>query len=151
MLMAFKVPGIKDNYRLKVNGIDYTCNLNAKAVDHIYCYGREFKAGAVVSLSFLPLKDSNDPVFETTYKVAPAMTPTVGYETLVAQGVDKCAVRGVHVTCETEYRRNGNTYCIVSTCADACGYYYSVDTCPEGSIENGIFPMTGTPPMPNNH
>ena len=42
MLIGFKIPGIKDDYRLKVNDIDYTCKLNDKAPDSLYCYGPQF-------------------------------------------------------------------------------------------------------------
>jgi len=148
MLMGFHIPGIKENYRLQVNGVDYQCNLNDKAPDRLYCNGQQVKAGQTVKLAFLPLKGDNSPVFETSYQVVPYVTLTIDPRTLVAGGVDACAARGVHVTCETEYRNNGDTYCIVSTCVDLCGYYYSVDTCPVDSINNGIYPMTGTPPMP---
>ncbi len=148
--MGFRIPGIKENYRLTVNGSEYKCELNAKAPDSLACYGAPFNQGQTVKLIFYALTGDSTPLFETSYKVALVGTPTLNPETLVAMG-KACQIRGVGVTCETEYRRNGDTYCTVSSCFDLCGYYYSKDNCPEGSINNGTFPMTGTPPMPGNH
>jgi hypothetical protein len=150
MAMGFHIPGIKENYRLKVDGVEYTCSLNTRATDRLYCTGTPVKAGQTVTLVFLPLQGGDSPIFETSYKVLAYITPTWDAESIATfvATAGSCAVRGLHVTCETEYRRNGDTFCIVATCADQCGYYYSVDTCPIGSEHNGIFPMTGTPPLP---
>ena len=123
MLMGIRVPGIKENYRLLVDGVEYQCSLNDKAPDRLYCNGTPFKPGQKVTLAFLPLKGDNTPVFQTEYQIVAFVTPTINPQTQIAAG-DKCAVRGVNVTCETEYRRNNDTYCIVSTCVDICGYYY---------------------------
>jgi hypothetical protein len=151
MLMAFRIPGIKVNYRLTIGGVDYPCDLNDKSPDHLYCHGPQLKNGQSAKLVFLPLKGDNTPVYETTYLVTLLNTATVSPDMLATLGGDKCAVRGVHVTCETEYRNDGKGgYCIVATCVDLCGYYYSVHTCPEGSENWGIYPMTGTPPLPGN-
>ncbi len=147
LLIGFIIPGIKENYRLTVNDVVYTCELNTKAPDRLYCYGPQFVQGTTVKLVFMPLTGDNTPVFQTSYKLILIGTPTLNPTALYEAG-KACKIRGVHVTCETEYRRNGDTYCIVSTCVDLCGYYKSVDTCPPGSENNGIFPMTGTPPMP---
>lgn len=152
MLIGFRIPGIKENYRLTVDGIDYPCTLNDKSPDHLYCHGPQLEKGRSVKLVFLPLKGDNTPLYETTYIIAPMSTATLDPQALAtAADGDKCAVRGIHVTCETEYRNNGEGgYCIVATCVDLCGYYYSVHTCPEGSENWGIYPMTGTPPLPGN-
>ncbi len=147
LLMGFHIPGIKENYRLTVNGSEYKCELNSKAPDSLFCYGKTYSQGQTVKLAFYSLAGDATPLYETTYKIALVGTPTIPPGTLEAMG-KACQIRGVHVTCETEYRRNGDSYCIVSSCFDLCGYYYSTDTCPEGSISNGTFPMTGTPPMP---
>jgi hypothetical protein len=147
LLMGFIVPGIKENLRLTVNNSEYKCELNAKAPDRLYCYGQQFAQGQTVKLVFLPLSGDDTPVFETTYKLVMIGTPTLNPTALWEAG-KACKIRGVHVTCETEYRSLGDTYCIVSTCSDLCGYYKSVNTCPEGSEHNGIFQMTGTPPLP---
>jgi hypothetical protein len=147
--LGFHIPGIKESYRLTVNGVEYKCDLNNKSVDSLFCYGAPFNQGQTVKLAFFMLDGDKAPVFETNYTISLAGTPTLNPETLVAAG-KACLIRGVHVTCETEYRRNGNTYCTVSSCFDLCGYYYSKDDCPPGAENNGAYPITGTPPMPGN-
>ena len=49
---------------------------------------------------------------------------------------NNCPQRGQNVSCETECRiaPDGNP-CIVATCTDACGPYFSVHTCPDMSLE----------------
>lgn len=149
MLIGFKIPGIKENYRLTVNKIEYKCQINDKAQDSLYCYGPQFNQNEIVTLDFYPLEGESKPLYEVSYKVSLLVPPTVDPRILMTQAPGTCPQRGVDVTCETEYRNNGNGgYCIVATCNDACGYYYSMDTCPEGSINNGIYPITGTPPLP---
>ena len=51
-----------------------------------------------------------------------------------------CPARGENLTCETEYRNyNGN--CVVGmSCYDACGFYYSVNTIPDGG---GAYTFSG--------
>jgi hypothetical protein len=149
MLIGFKIPGIKDNYRLKVNNIDYTCQLNDKAPDSLYCYGPQFAQNETVKLVFYPFTGDDTPLYEVSYKVSLLVPPTIDPRILMTQAPGSCPSRGVNVTCETEYRKDGNGgCCVVATCNDACGYFYSMDTCPEGSIKNGICPITGTPPLP---
>ena len=149
MLIGFKIPGIKQSYRLKVNDVDYTCKLNEKAVNSLYCYGPQFGENETVKLVFYPLTGNDTPLYEASYKVSLLVPPTIDPRILMTQAPGSCPARGVNVTCETEYRNNGKGgYCIVATCNDACGYYYSMDTCPPGSVNNGIYPITGTPPLP---
>ncbi len=148
MLLGFKVPGIKENFRLMVNTAEYKCELNAKLPDRIVCSGAQFRQGETVKLVFLPLTGSTA-VFETTYKVALLKTATPDPRTMMAPG-GVCPVSpGNKVRCETEYRKDGKGgFCIVTTCFDSNGKCGSIDTCPPGSENNGIFPMTGTPPLP---
>lgn len=144
LMLGLTIPGVKDIYRLDVNDAAYTCSLAAKAPDHLYCYGKPFKQGETVSLTFYPPTGDKTPVFQTTYKIVLSGTPTLSPEDLIA-AAKACKIRGVHVTCETEYRNSGSSYCEVSTCVDLCGYYYSVDTCPTGAEKNGYYPITATP------
>jgi hypothetical protein len=147
LLMGFQIKGVKDVYRLDVNGEAYQCSLSSKAPDHLYCYGKPFKQGETVTLVFYPPTGDKTPLFQTTYKVMLSGTPTLSPADLIA-AAKACKIRGVGVTCETEYRNSGKSYCTVATCVDLCGYYYSVDTCPPGAEKNGAFLITGTPPMP---
>jgi len=147
MLIGFKIPGLKEDYRLMVNTVEYKCQINAKAVDSLYCYGPQFGQDQTVKLVFYLLNGDSTPLYETSYKVSLLIPPTVDPRILMTQAPGSCPARGVNITCETEYRNDGKgSYCIVATCNDACGYYYSMDTCPEGSIKNGIYNFNGTPP-----
>jgi hypothetical protein len=144
LVLGLTIPGVKDIYRLDVNDVAYTCSLSAKVPDHLYCYGKPFKQGETVSLAFYPPTGDKTPIFQTTYKIVLSGTPTLSPDDLIA-AAKACKIRGVHITCETEYRRSGDSYCEVSTCVDLCGYYYSVDTCPQGAEKNGYYPITATP------
>lgn len=148
MILGFKVPGIKENYRLMVNKVEYKCELNAKLPDRIVCSGQQFRQGETVKFTFLPLTEET-PAYETSYKVALLKTATPDPRTMMAQG-GVCPVSSTNkVRCETEYRKDGKGgFCIVTTCFDSNGKCGSIDTCPAGSENNGIFIMTGTPPLP---
>ena len=146
MQFAFTIPGIKLNYRLLANGTAFKCNLYDKYPNKLYCTGPAIKPNTEVQLSFLPMTGSETPVFETNYKMGSMITPTIDIKTLQASNPTDCPQHGVNVRCETEYRKNNGSCCVVATCVDACGYYFSVDTCPRGMEMQGI--CEGTPPIP---
>jgi hypothetical protein len=146
MQFGFSVPGIKENFKLVVNTSEFTCALNEKNPDKLYCTGAQFAQGQSLKLTFYSLSGSTTPVFETTFKVAYVKTPTSNPQTLAA-GANKCPDRGKNVTGEIEYRKLGEGYCVVATCFDACGYYYSLNTCPSGTEHNGIYQFSGPPPV----
>jgi hypothetical protein len=148
LLFSFTIPGNKVNYRLDVSGVPYICNYKPEQVDKLFCYGREFERGTNVKLTFLPLTGSDTPVFQTQYKVTTYTAPTPLPNRNVQGPTDSCPVRGINTQCETEYRTLGNSYCIVATCFDNCGYYYSVNTCPPDMTLQGVYTFPGTPPFP---
>ncbi len=43
-----------------------------------------------------------------------------------------CADEGKNLTCEIEYRKDSSNCYVGMSCWDACGWYYSVNTIPEG-------------------
>jgi hypothetical protein len=144
MLISFKVPGIKDNYRLKVNKTEFKCGLNGNLPDRILCSGQQFRQGENVVLTFMPLTDDTV-IFTTNLKIALAKTATPDPRTMLAPGGACPASSTNKVRCETEYRKDGKGgCCIVTTCFDSNGKCGSIDTCPQGSEHNGI--CQGTPP-----
>lgn len=145
MQFAFIIPGIQNNYQLDVNGQPFNCKLYEKYPDKLFCTGPAIPPKTHVKLTFLPLEGEKTPVFVSNYLIAALITPTVDFQTSKGFNSENCPVRGVNVRCETEYRVNGGGCCVVSTCVDACGYYYSVDTCPRGMTLQGI--CQGTPPV----
>jgi len=95
----------------------------------MFCIGPEFPHNRKVELAFYAPKATTEPIFKTDYLIAPIKTPTP--EGYIPPGDANCPVRGINASCETEIR--GETWpggpCIVSTCVDSCGYWYSIDTC----------------------
>lgn len=146
MQFAFMIPGIQHNYRLLANGTSFKCTLYEKYPDKLFCTGPAIKPNTEVAFSFLPLAGSDTPVFESKYKLGSMITPTINLETLTASNPTTCPQHGVNVRCETEYRKIASGCCVVATCVDACGYYFSVDTCPKDMEMQGI--CEGTPPIP---
>ncbi len=128
-MLAFYLPGVKQAYDLQVNKVKYTCNLYNNLPDQMFCIGPEFPHNRKVELAFYTPKVTSEPIFKTDYVIAPIKTPTP--EGYIPPGDANCPVRGINASCETEIR--GETWpggpCIVSTCVDSCGYWYSIDTC----------------------
>lgn len=145
MQFAFIIPGIRQNYGLDVNGKAYNCNYYEKYPDRLFCTGPVFTPRTVVKLSFLTLDGAKQEVYSSSYVIPGQTTPTIDPTVAKSFNPENCPVRGVNVHCETEYRVLGSGCCVVSTCVDACGYYYSVNTCPEGMTWQGI--CQGTPPV----
>ncbi len=150
MQFAFVIPGIRQNYRLDVSGKPFNCSLNEKYPDKLFCTGPTIAPKTQVKLTFLPLDGDLTPVYASSYQVPALVTPTVDPTTAKGFNAQNCPVRGVNLRCETEYRINGDGCCVVSTCSDACGYYYSVDTCPQGMTIAGICQGTPPPILPPN-
>lgn len=46
-----------------------------------------------------------------------------------------CPLEGEWLSCEFEYRKDGQGCYVGATCYDACGWFYSVDTIPPGVEE----------------
>jgi hypothetical protein len=144
MLIGFRVPGIKENFRLMVNKAEFKCELNAKLPDRMICSGQQFRQAETVKLTFMPLTDDTV-IFTTSIKIALAKTATPDPRTMLAPGGSCPNSPSNQVHCETEYRKDGKGgCCIVTTCFDSSGKCGSIDTCPQGSENNGI--CLGTPP-----
>jgi hypothetical protein len=145
---GFRIPGIKQPLLLKVNNFEYKCTVTDKTPDFLYCTGKQFNQNQSVKLVFLPLNASatDKSLFETTIKIAYEKTPTPDPRDLAAQA-PSCPDRGKNVRGEIEWRKYNGSYCVVATCFDACGYYYSMNTCPSGTDHNGIFQFPGPTPV----
>jgi hypothetical protein len=126
--VIFRIPGIQTAYQVKIRSYDYNCVLDAKAPDRLFCNG----------LATPPFDKTLDLVFIDPQSGQTVYSGTTIYSSLLSAtstvqgwGKNDCPDRGKNVSCETECRLlpNGNP-CIVSTCSDACGLYFSVDSCP---------------------
>ena len=126
--VIFRIPGIQTAYKVKIRGYNYNCILDAKAPDRLFCNGLANPPFDVnLDLVFI------DPVTEQTVFTGKTIYSSKLSATSTVQGWGKndCPGRGTNVSCETECRLlpSGNP-CIMATCSDACGLYFSVETCP---------------------
>lgn len=125
MVIGFIIPGVTTPYKLTVNKQIYSCLIKPGIANHLYCSGVIIPEGTKVRLEFFEIGDETE-IFQTNYIVSLPKTPTPDYFKLTKPD---CPVRGINARCETENRIAENGSCIVSTCVDSCGYWYSIDTC----------------------
>jgi hypothetical protein len=140
----FIVPGVAASYFGTVDGYDLTCEPDIDQVNLLVCrsdedlFGTDWKDFEFYSdeeRSFLVYEGE----FSTTLdKLPPTPTPAGIFWPRADFTADDitwgskppgCSVRGVNLTCETEYREYSDGSCVVGmSCYDSCGYYYSVNT-----------------------
>lgn len=131
-MLTFTLPGAVP-VNLLLGGVEYTCDVEPAYPDRLFCQGLA-RPAYDQDLTLL-IKDAQDghALYQGVLVVPAAMvlppTPAGWSQT-------SCDQRGQNVRCETECRiaPNGNP-CIVATCTDACGPYFSVHTCPEMSLD----------------
>jgi hypothetical protein len=125
----FRVEEIEDEFAVKINDLDYDCHLEPDYPGRLFCAGPRFSTRkGDLSVTFAPIEDPDNVIYQGMYAV-----PAVAEAPMPAGDPSTwCPERGQNVFCETEYRIdiNGNP-CIVQSCFDACGYYYSNHTCPK--------------------
>jgi len=126
--LVVSVPGLKGAYNVTIEGRKYTCVFDPKYADRLFCTGQgQPHVDQNVSLVFSD-PASGQVVYDGTILISHASVPT---ETPVGYG--SCPGRGKNIFCEVECRiYNNSDPCIVATCNDDCGVYYSIATCPDG-------------------
>jgi hypothetical protein len=131
--LSFKVPNLTQVYDVIAAGIPYKCNFLEEYPEKLFCFGLSRPPlDQTISLAFID-PTTNQAVFQEETVFISAMLPTP-----VPEGYSQydCAERGTNVTCESECRiAPDGSPCVVSTCYDACGPYFSVNTCPDGVAE----------------
>jgi hypothetical protein len=127
-MLILKVPGVKQDYNIKVDNFDYRCYFDAQYIDRLFCRGsnrptfsRDIK---IVYYDILTAQE----VYKSTIMIAirPTLWP------VVYDAAHNCPDRGKNVTCTAECRispESGNP-CLAASCNDLCGYYFSVSSCP---------------------
>ena len=124
--VSFKIPAVNAAYILYLGGEKYSCQVDAKYPNELYCWGLAIPpAGVTLNMTFV------DPTSgQTVYKGQTVITSINATGTKVIQP-DTCAEAGVNQSCEMECRIDPNTKqpCIVASCFDACGLTYSIQTC----------------------
>ncbi len=131
-LVIFEIPGLDHAYYVAINDSDYQCEFQEEVVDKLFCNGNKLRSNEYVRVIFF----DSDPavasdrqavpsIFEgEMYVVEPFKTPLP-----IGDPATWCPDRGQNIYCETEHRVENDEECWVSTCVDACGYYYSYHTC----------------------
>lgn len=143
-IFYFIVPGVAAPYYGTVDGVDLTCETDPEQVNLLVCRAEEDLFGTDwKSFEFYADEEKSFLVYEGDFsteldKIPPTPTPPgfiwprANFTTAdITWGSTPpgCTIRGVGLTCETEYREYSDGECVVGmSCYDSCGYYYSVNT-----------------------
>jgi hypothetical protein len=133
MSLIFTIPGLKSPVQVKVGGSAFYCQVDPKYPDKLFCNGPDLVTDTELPVRFIDA-DGTSVIYKGTIYIpqdilGPKLPGNIDW--------DKCPQRGENVTCETENRLWWNPPCVVSTCYDACGYFYSIDTCTsQNSVPN---------------
>ncbi len=132
-MLTLAVPGAEKPLSLTLGGNRYDCSVDAQYPGRLFCQGlAKPPFDAQLSLTFSD-PQSGAVVYESTLLIPTALMVRPTPAGWASTGCDR---RGQNVSCETECRidPSGNP-CIVATCTDACGPYFSVHTCPDMSLD----------------
>ena len=143
-LFYFIVPGVAAPYYGTVDGFPLSCEVDPDGENLLICRAEEDLFGTdVKSFVFYADEEKTSLVyrgdFSTTLNVLPPTPTPAGFiwpranftsaDITWAMNSPDCPVRGINLSCEIEYRTYDDGSCLVGmTCADSCGFYYSVDT-----------------------
>jgi hypothetical protein len=133
MSLIFTIPGLQAPVQVKVGGSSFYCQVDPKYPNKLFCNGPDLPIDTELPVSFIDSDGTTVLQKGTIYIpqsiLGPKLPDNIDW--------DKCPLRNTNVTCETENRLWWNPPCVVSTCYDACGYFYSIDTCtPLKSVPN---------------
>lgn len=125
-LVILEFPVLDQVLGLKINDKPYSCLLDEKLANKLLCSGAPLRIKENVNVKFY----DKDMVFENLLYEGSIYVPEP-YSTPMPLGDPRtwCPLRGTNVFCETEHRVENGEECWVSSCFDACGYYYSYHTC----------------------
>lgn len=126
--IGLQVPGLQSPTKLVIGTQPYTCQIDPAFPDKMFCIGPEVLLDTNMDIFFYTLED-NALIHQGVVYIPSSIF--VYYP----PGIDwnACPDRGKNVSCETEDRKWFDPPCIVSTCVDACGYFYSIDTCQQST------------------
>ncbi len=127
--MTLQVPGVDRGLKLALAGVSYDCTFDAQYPDRLFCQGLARPPyDETMTMVFSDLQ-SGVVLYEGSLIIPTALLVP---PTPVGWASNDCPQRGQNVSCETECRVTPDgTPCIVATCTDACGAYFSVHTCPD--------------------
>ena len=133
MSLIFTIPGLTTPVQVKVGGSSFYCQVDSKYPNKLFCNGPDLVVDTELPVRFIDTDGTTvlhkGVIYIPQSILGPKLPDNIDW--------DLCPQRNTNVTCETENRLWWNPPCIVSTCYDACGYFYSIDTCtPLKSVPN---------------
>ena len=129
--ITVRLPSIQVPLNLYLNGSLYYCDYEMQYPDRLFCNGFTLPEFETVIKARLMSPETNEMVFEKYIELHRSLLmPDRSQVRTIAH--TPCPQAGQNVGCETECRidYDGNP-CLIATCFDACGPYYTVATCPE--------------------
>lgn len=125
--VALRVPGLKTPLNIILDSRKFSCQMDALAPEVLFCTGATRPhVAAQIPLVFVDAQSGAEVYSGTTYIINQAVP------TATREGYASCPNRGKNVSCEVECRIYAGDPCLVATCFDDCGLYYSLDNCPSG-------------------
>jgi hypothetical protein len=125
--VALHVPGLKTPLNIILDSRKFTCQMDAIAPEVLFCTGATRPhVAAQIPLIFVDAQSGAEVYSGTTFIINQAVP------TATREGYASCPNRGKNVSCEVECRIYAGDPCLVATCFDDCGLYYSLDNCPSG-------------------
>jgi hypothetical protein len=132
-LLIFILPGVVNPIQVSVDGKRFNCQVDIKLPDKLICTGPELWTEKEMPVVFYG-PDDITPIYKSVVFIS---NKTINN---YPEGINwnLCPNRATNVTCETENRVRFDPPCVVSTCFDACGYFYSIDTCKNSTPSKGF-------------
>lgn len=132
-LLTLRVPGVDADLNAEMAGRKFQCQYTAEAPDLLFCRGiSRPPADQQLDLQF------TDPASGAVLYSGLVVLSSLVIPTATPVGFASCADRGKNLFCEVECRIYDGNPCIVASCSDACGPYYSIHDCPEDRPNDGI-------------
>ncbi|MEJ5225418.1 MAG: hypothetical protein WHV44_13255, partial [Anaerolineales bacterium] len=126
--ITVKLPGIGAPLALTLDGRAYDCKTDPATPDRLFCNGLSMPPLNQSIPAALSLPESDQPVWTGSVFLRNNLVVFPVRRTYFAR--PECNEPGKNLGCETECRINTNgSPCVVSTCFDVCGPYFSVHTC----------------------
>jgi hypothetical protein len=132
-MVYMNLPGVNRDLKLILGGSEYACTFDSLYPDRLFCQGLSKPVyDQALGIAFADAQ-TGEQLYQSTLLIPSALLVP---PTPVGWAGNDCPQRGQNVSCETECRiaPDGNP-CIVATCTDACGPYFSVHTCPDMSMD----------------
>lgn len=141
-IIYIDIPGLDKVYGILINDLTYQCSIAEEIPNRLICYGKYLDNQKSKEADIKIMDEDTDELLFEKIVYVPMTIPT---PLPIGEASTWCPLRGTNITCETEWRTENGEMCIVKSCFDACGYYYSEHTCNEDPHNNAIVEPTATP------